>query len=119
MSILKKFLDGAVTAAYKTGLQIFFKTSKGKDFSKKYGVTFNPSITLSKLPLLTPPKNEFYKLDPSIGVFEIVEIDSKKFTIVIREICTEDEFKMSIDLFYLIFMKIQKPDVDIIIDSIK
>ena len=119
MSMLKKLINGSVTAAYKTALQIFFKTNKGKDFSIKYGLSFNPNITLSKLPLLVPPKNEFFKLDANIGNFEIVEIDAKKFTIVIREICTEDEFKLSIDLFYLLFVKIEKPDIDIILENIK
>lgn len=119
MSTLKRLLDGLITVVYKLGLMLFFQTNKGKDFSQTYGVSFNPDITLSQLPIVIPSKNEFYRLSDTLNNFEIIHIDEEDLYVVIREICTDNEHKLSIDLFDLLFIKVEKPNLDPLIKEAK
>lgn len=119
MSTLRKLIDGLTTRVYKLGLWCFFKTDKGLEFSETYGLSFNPDISLSQLPVYLPSKEDFYKLATDLNNFEIIKIDEDKLIVIIREICSDFEYEISLDLFDVLFVKIEKPNIDNIVKSAK
>lgn len=119
MSTLRKLIDGLTTRVYKLGLWVFFKTDKGREFSETYGLSFNPDISLSQMPIYFPSKEDFYRLAPDLNNFEIVKIDEDKLIVTIREICTDFEHDIGLDLFDTLFVKIEKPSIDEIVKSAK
>ncbi len=110
LKTLKKLRDGLSTRVYKFFLWIFFKSKKGQEFSETYGVSFNPDLSLSHMPVYFPSMKDFYNVASDLSTFEIIKIDEESLLITIREIGSDTEHKIHLDLFDILFIKIEPPD---------
>lgn len=119
MATLRKRLNGLSTRVYKFFLSLYFSTKQGKDFSETYGLSFDPDFILSQLPTVLPSKEDYYTTAKDLGEFEILDIDEEKLEITLREICTDNVITLHIDLFDILFVKIEKPNLDEVIQKAK
>lgn len=119
MKTPKKQTTGLSTKVYKFFLSLYFNTKLGKRFSETHGLSFDPTISLSQMPIIMPSKDDFYTLASDLNKFEILEIDEERLDITIREICTDNVFTLSIDLFEALFIKVDKPKLDNLIKKAK
>lgn len=102
---------GWITRVYKGILRIFFGSLFGKHVSDRYGVSFNPDITLSDLPSLMPSVHEFYELADDVSFFEVVDVSIQNRIVTIREIGTDTEYPIDSNLFEVLFVRIDKPAI--------
>lgn len=71
-----------------------------------YGLSFDDSVTLAELPILNEFKaNMFCIPNKQVGVIEILSIDEVNKTMQIREICTDNEYAIGIDVFNFLFVE--------------
>lgn len=107
----QRSLTGWITKAYKWMLDKIFRSFIGSKISSKYGVSFDPSISLSALPTALPNVNDFFMVATDVAYFEVIATSKEKNVVVIREVGTETEHTIDPVLFELLFIKIDKPIV--------
>lgn len=107
----QKSLTGWITKVYKRILEVLFKTFLGGHLKKNYGLSFNPAITLSELPPLMPQENDFFTVADDVSYFEVVRSSIQDRTVTIRELGTDIDYDIDPDLFQILFIKVDKPDI--------
>lgn len=107
----QRSLTGWITKAYKWMLDKIFRSFIGSKISSKYGVSFDPSISLSGLPTALPNVNDFFAIASDVAFFEVTGVSVEKNTVTIREVGTETEHTIDPVLFELLFIKVDKPIV--------
>jgi len=119
MTTPKKPKIGLSTKVYKFFLSLYFNTKIGRRFSETHGLSFDPTISVSQMPVIMPSKDDFFTLASDLNKFEILDIDEERLDITIREICTDNVFTLSLDLFEALFVKVDKPKLDGLIKKAK
>lgn len=71
-----------------------------------YGLSFDSGIKMKSLPVRPDiALGGFAKYNKQVGIMEVLEINHDKQTVFIREICTDNEFTISIDVFNFLFIE--------------
>lgn len=119
MTIVNKSKNGLSTRLFNYVLNKFFNTNAGKEVTDIYGLSFNPSIQFMEIPTLFPEKNTFHKVANDLSLFEVLNNDIDTDLITIRELGTEIEYSINVDLFNVLFIEEKKPDLNTVLTKIK
>lgn len=85
-------------------------TRKKKPVESLYGISFDDGVQMSELPVRSIIElGKFCKLSDQVGFIEILEIDNENHDLRIREICTDNEFTIDIELFNFLFVEAECP----------
>lgn len=106
-----RYKTGWITRAYEKLVfrlaELLFKTKLKHEF----GVSFDNNISLNNLPVKYPNINDFYSLVHDVSYFEIIDTSVELELVYIRELATEKEYNINVELFDLLFSQIEKPIV--------
>jgi len=92
-----------------------FKNKKKEEIvSPLYGLSFDDSVKMDKLPIAPPADvGTFCGLNKDIGSFEVISIDVDNQEVVVCEVCTSNQFKMSYNLYHFLFIPLATPVLNI------